>query len=106
MGTMHLSGHRRGKSCIANLASGEQQRVAIASTLATGAPVLLADEPAGNLDKAKSDQVIKTLGQLWFSEVETELRFTREKVVSQMLKVCPYSRDADKTFAFIFGNFF
>jgi len=50
--------------------------------------------------------VIKTLGQLWFSEVETELRFTREKVVSQMLKVCPYSRDADKTFAFIFGNFF
>ncbi|MFI2753969.1 ATP-binding cassette domain-containing protein [Cellulomonas sp. P22] len=55
------------------LSGGERQRVALARALATTAPVLLADEPTGNLDSATSATVVEYLRQVHQSGVTVVL---------------------------------
>lgn len=47
-----------------NLSGGEQQRVAIARALASGAGLILADEPTGNLDGENSRNIVELLSSL------------------------------------------
>ncbi len=57
-----LSRYRRTK--VSRLSGGQKQRVAIARALAKNAPIIVADEPTGNLDSASARSVMETLAKV------------------------------------------
>jgi lipoprotein-releasing system ATP-binding protein len=70
------------------LSGGEQQRVAVARALANKPPLVLADEPTGNLDEATADRVLGQFLELVRQEGSAALVATHnERLASAMDRV-------------------
>lgn len=77
----------------ANLSGGEQQRVAIARSLATGAGILLADEPTGNLDGENSRNVVEILTRLAHEEGYCVIIVTHDLAIAEASDVIYHMAD-------------
>ena len=65
------------------LSGGEQQRVAIARALVSEAPVILADEPTGNLDEQTAGDIIAILKKLAKERQKCVIVVTHSKEVAE-----------------------
>jgi putative ABC transport system ATP-binding protein len=75
------------------LSGGQQQRVAIARALVTEPEILMADEPTGNLDSARTREVMELLTQLNRERGITIVMVTHEPDVAAFAKRSLVFRD-------------
>ena len=71
------------KRNVLQLSGGQQQRVAIARSLVSEAPVILADEPTGNLDPKTAGDIIELLKSLAEKTGKCVIVVTHSKEVAQ-----------------------
>lgn len=74
---------KRGHHYPVQLSGGEQQRVALARAFITKPPILMADEPTGNLDSANGQHVMELLLQLNREEGTTLILVTHDRQLAE-----------------------
>ena len=67
------------------MSGGQQQRVAIARAIAQAPPILLADEPTGNLDSASTREIMKIIKRL-YAEGRTVIIITHDPGIANQAK--------------------
>ena len=87
----------RMKNFPAQLSGGEQQRVAIARSLCSGAPVILADEPTGNLDGENTRIVMEILRRLAHEENRCVIVVTHDPEVADTADLVLRMKDGTLT---------
>ncbi|MFI0434542.1 MAG: ABC transporter ATP-binding protein [Parachlamydiaceae bacterium] len=70
----------------AQLSGGQKQRLAIARALAMDPPILLADEPTGNLDSENADKIIDLFCEINQLRKTTVVLVTHEKAIANRAK--------------------
>lgn len=75
------------------LSGGQQQRVAIARGIVNRAPILMADEPTGNLDSKTSDEIMRLFKKINEEEGTTILLVTHEPDVAAYAKRIVHFKD-------------
>ena len=66
------------------LSGGQQQRVAVARAISGSRPLILADEPTGNLDVKSGQEVIKLFKDLCANDGLSELMVTHDPMLASM----------------------
>ena len=75
------------------LSGGQQQRVAIARALTNNPPLLLADEPTGNLDSEASEVVLEALRDAWRGTGTTVVLVTHDRELAGRMDRVLYLSD-------------
>lgn len=75
------------KRNVMQLSGGQQQRVAIARALASKAPILLADEPTGNLDEDTASEIIAIFQNLAYEQEKCVIVVTHSKELAEMADI-------------------
>ena len=83
----------RGHHYPSQLSGGEQQRVALARAFAARPPILLADEPTGNLDGATGRKILQLLTELRRSDMTTLVLVTHDPAVAALADRLIHLRD-------------
>jgi putative ABC transport system ATP-binding protein len=83
----------RGHHYPSQLSGGEQQRVALARAFAARPPILLADEPTGNLDGATGRRVLEVLVELRRAGGATLVLVTHDPAVAALASRLVHLRD-------------
>ena len=74
------------------MSGGQQQRVAIARAIAAAPPLILADEPTGNLDSASSKEILQILKQMHASG-RTVILITHDNEIAAQARRIIHIRD-------------
>jgi len=75
------------------MSGGEQQRVAVARALVKKPPVILADEPTGNLDSRASEEIMNILVELHKEQDNTLIMITHEPDMAAYCERIIYLKD-------------
>ena len=78
-----------------HLSGGEQQRVAIARTLAQGCKIILADEPTGNLDSTNTRNIVEILRSLAHDDGCTVIIVTHDPAVAEQADTVLQMKDGN-----------